>query len=94
MINAPTYFGNSGGGVYSVPDCNLIGIFSMIYTYGKAKPRLVPHMGLFLPLGTIRRWLDNEGLGFVHEGSPVPAKAWKKMGYNPQTRLPEEEKNG
>ena len=30
MINAPTYFGNSGGGVYSVPDCNLIGIFSKI----------------------------------------------------------------
>ena len=94
MINAPTYFGNSGGGVYSVPDCNLIGIFSMIYTYGKAKPRLVPHMGLFLPLGTIRRWLDNEGLGFVHEGSPVPAKAWKKMGYSPQNKLPGEEKSG
>lgn len=93
MINAPTYFGNSGGGVYSVPDCNLIGIFSMIYTYGKAKPSLVPHMGLFLPLGTIRSWLDNEGFGFVHEGAPVPAKAWKKMGYSLHNRLPEEEKS-
>ena len=86
MINAPTYFGNSGGGVYSVPDCNLIGIFSMIYTYGKTKPRLVPHMGLFLPLGSIRPWLEAEGLGFVQEGVPVPTTAWSKMGYSPPNR--------
>ena len=88
MINAPTYFGNSGGGVYSVPDCELIGIFSMIYTYGKAKPRLVPHMGLFLPLASIRSWLETEGLGFVHEGIPVPSSSWRKMGYNPPNRSP------
>lgn len=84
MINAPTYFGNSGGGVYSVPDCNLIGIFSMIYTYGKAKPRVVPHMGLFLPLASISRWLDTEGLGFVLDGGAVPSTAWSKMGYSPE----------
>ncbi len=84
MINAPTYFGNSGGGVYSVPDCNLIGIFSMIYTYGKAKPMVVPHMGLFLPLDSIAKWLGNEELGFVLEGTAVPPTAWKEMGYSPR----------
>jgi S1-C subfamily serine protease len=84
MINAPTYFGNSGGGVYSVPDCNLIGIFSMIYTYGKAKPMVVPHMGLFLPLDSIAKWLGSEELGFVFEGEAVPPTAWKEMGYSPR----------
>ena len=86
MINAPTYFGNSGGGVYSVPDCNLIGIFSMIYTYGKAKPMVVPHMGLFLPLDSISRWLVSEELGFVLDGTAVPSTAWKEMGYSPGNR--------
>ena len=86
MINAPTYFGNSGGGVYSVPDCNLIGIFSMIYTYGKAKPMVVPHMGLFLPLDSISRWLVSAELGFVLDGTAVPSTAWKEMGYSPGNR--------
>ena len=86
MINAPTYFGNSGGGVYSVPDCNLIGIFSMIYTYGKAKPMVVPHMGLFLPLDSISSWLGSEELGFVLDGTAVPSTAWKEMGYSPGNR--------
>ena len=89
MINAPTYFGNSGGGVYSVPDCNLIGIFSMIYTYGKAKPIVVPHMGLFLPLDSIADWLGSESLDFVLQGAEVPSTAWKKMGYTPRSGLEE-----
>ena len=89
MINAPTYFGNSGGGVYSVPDCNLIGIFSMIYTYGKAKPIVVPHMGLFLPLDSIADWLGSESLDFVLQGAEVPSTAWEKMGYTPRSGLEE-----
>lgn len=83
MINAPTYFGNSGGGVYSVPDCSLIGIFSMIYTYGKAKPTVVPHMGLFLPIDSVADWLKQDGFDFVFQGGAVPSTAWEKLGYSP-----------
>ena len=80
MINAPTYFGNSGGGVYSVPDCNLIGIFSMIYTYGKAKPIVVPHMGLFLPLDSIADWLGSESLDFVLQGAQAVGRRVAEAG--------------
>ncbi|MFQ5653968.1 MAG: serine protease, partial [Planctomycetota bacterium] len=46
MINAPTFFGNSGGGIFMVSTGRLVGISSMIYTYGKRQPMVVPHMGL------------------------------------------------
>ena len=61
MVSAPTFFGNSGGGVYLVNSGKLIGISSMIYTYGKTQPVVVPHMGLFIPLDTIRAWLLHSG---------------------------------
>ena len=32
MISTPAYFGNSGGGVFLAETCELIGIFSKIYT--------------------------------------------------------------
>jgi len=72
MLNAPTYFGNSGGGVYERAQLRLIGVSSMIYTYGKRSPTVVPHMGLFVPLGAIYDWLDARGYSFVYEGLPVP----------------------
>jgi hypothetical protein len=45
----------------------------MIYTYGKSHPTVVPHMGLFVPLDVIYRWLDAEGYGFVYRREPVPS---------------------
>ena len=78
MLSAPTFFGNSGGGVYLADTYRLVGISSMIYTYGKMNPTVVPHMGLFVPLETIYRWLDGEGYSFVHERKPVPrVMLWK-----------------
>ena len=78
MLSAPTFFGNSGGGVYLADTYRLVGISSMIYTYGKMNPTVVPHMGLFVPLETIYRWLDAEGYSFVHERKPVPkVMLWK-----------------
>jgi len=65
MINAPTYFGNSGGGIYLARDGRLIGISSMIYTYGRANPTVVPHLGLFVPINDIVPWLEREGFGFI-----------------------------
>src|SRR5690606_14779596 len=72
MLNAPTYFGNSGGGVYERAQLRLIGVSSMIYTYGKRSPTVVPHMGLFVPLGAIYDWIDSRYYSFSSEGLPVP----------------------
>ncbi|OUU24967.1 MAG: hypothetical protein CBC13_02740 [Planctomycetia bacterium TMED53] len=76
MVSAPTFFGNSGGGIFLSENCQLVGISSMIYTYGKRAPMVVPHMGLFVPLSQVRSWLRREG--FAHllgssEGIPVSA---------------------
>ncbi len=62
MINAPTYFGNSGGGVYRADTHQLIGVFSKIYTHGKGNPVVIPHMGLCTPISGVYEWLREEGL--------------------------------
>jgi len=72
MLNAPTFFGNSGGGIYHASTCQLIGVSSMIYTYGKDTPTVVPHMGLFVPLESIYSWLESEGFSFVVRKEPIP----------------------
>ncbi len=79
MVSAPTFFGNSGGGIFLAGDGRLVGISSMIYTYGKRSPMVVPHMGLFVPLHTVRSWLRREGyahlMGVELPGTPVPASS-------------------
>jgi len=63
MINAPTYIGNSGGGIFDGETHELVGIFSKIYTHGNLRPTVVPHMGLVTPLGRIYEWIEREGHG-------------------------------
>jgi S1-C subfamily serine protease len=62
MINAPTYYGNSGGGVFLADSRELIGVFSKIYTHGRGTPVVIPHMGLCTPIESIYRWLEKEEL--------------------------------
>ena len=62
MISAPTYIGNSGGGIFDGETLEIVGIFSKIYTHGSLRPTVVPHMGLATPLATIYDWLEKEGL--------------------------------
>ncbi len=88
MLNAPTFFGNSGGGVYFARDFKFIGISSMIYTYGKKTPSVVPHMGLFVPLRNIYEWLDEEGFSFIYERKPVPKGLSKDLVYHRTDELP------
>ncbi|HVR72978.1 MAG TPA: serine protease [Planctomycetota bacterium] len=89
MLSAPTFFGNSGGGIYLADDCRFIGVSSMIYTYGKTHPSVVPHMGLFVPLQTIYTWLDAEGYSFIHERRPIPRELlWKLVYTETQTPVP------
>ena len=65
MISAPTYIGNSGGGVFDAETRELVGIFTKIYTHGSLRPTVVPHMGLVTPLAEIYDWLESVGQGHV-----------------------------
>ncbi|MCA8976800.1 MAG: trypsin-like peptidase domain-containing protein [Planctomycetes bacterium] len=78
MINAPTYFGNSGGGIYLDDTHQLIGVFSKIYTHGKGNPVVVPHMGLCTPIALVYDWLADEKLSHLltsNEVDPVDISA-------------------
>ncbi len=65
MINAPTYLGNSGGGVFLADSRHLVGVFSKIFTHGKFNPAVVPHMGLCTPLPDILNWLEKTPYSFL-----------------------------
>ena len=71
MISAPTYIGNSGGGIFDADTRQLVGIFSKIYTHGSLRPTVVPHMGLAVPLQRVYDWLDRCGL--AHLAAPTIA---------------------
>lgn len=71
MITAPTYFGNSGGGVYRGDTHQLIGVFSKIYTHGKGSPVVIPHMGLCTPIEEIYKWLKEDKYDHVLQCQPV-----------------------
>jgi len=58
MISAPTYIGNSGGGIFDAKTHELLGVFSKIYTHGGVRSTIVPHMGLATPLSIVYDWLD------------------------------------
>ena len=75
MISAPTYYGNSGGGIFLADGRRLLGVFSKIYTHGRGNPVVVPHMGLCTPMSGIYAWLDAEGYGDVIPQVPLAADA-------------------
>jgi hypothetical protein len=75
MINAPTYIGNSGGGIFDGQTHELLGIFSKIYTHGSLRPTIVPHMGLVIPLSTIYGWLATSGHAELIPQPPLAAPA-------------------
>ncbi|MEO0481590.1 MAG: trypsin-like peptidase domain-containing protein [Planctomycetota bacterium] len=70
LITAPTYYGNSGGGIYLSDSRELAGVFSKIYTHGRGMQVAVPHLGLCTPMNLIRDWLTEEGLEWVLEPHP------------------------
>ena len=64
MINAPGYFGNSGGGVFETGDRRLIGVYSKVYTYKRG--------------GGVAHGLDRAGDGHPRvacRGEPGPRAA-------------------
>jgi S1-C subfamily serine protease len=68
MMNAPTIYGNSGGGVFHGETRELIGVSVMICTYDGAVSTPVPHLGILAPLETVYDWLD--ALGYTHAYDP------------------------
>jgi S1-C subfamily serine protease len=81
MISAPTYIGNSGGGVFDADTHELLGIFTKIYTHGTLRPTVIPHMGLATPLPAVYDWLDQVGfarLEPVAASQPETAAAAKR----------------
>jgi S1-C subfamily serine protease len=76
MVNAPAYFGNSGGGIFLASTRELTGLYSKIYTHGRGRPTVISHMGLVTPLDQIRAFLSRCGYGFVADSAPsAPAAA-------------------
>ena len=65
MISAPTYIGNSGGGIFDAKTHELMGIFSKIYTHGTLRPTVVPHMGLVTSIETMYDWLEQAKYTFM-----------------------------
>lgn len=65
MISAPTYIGNSGGGIFDARTHELLGLFSKIYTHGNLRPTVIPHMGLATPSTVLYDWLENVGYGHL-----------------------------
>lgn len=65
MINAPTYVGNSGGGIFDADTHELLGIFSKVYTHGSLRPTIVTHMGLVTPLDVVYDWLATTNYSFL-----------------------------
>lgn len=68
MMNAPTIYGNSGGGIFHSETHELIGVSVMICTYDGAVSVPVPHLGILAPLSTVYDWLDS--LGYTHAYDP------------------------
>jgi len=75
MISAPTYIGNSGGGVFDADTHELLGIFTKIYTHGTLRPTVVPHMGLATPLPMVYDWLDEVGFASLEPAVDAQAKS-------------------
>ena len=67
MVNAPTIFGNSGGGIYTAQSQHLIGVLSRISAYKNMIDVAVPHMGLVTPIHRVYDWLDTTRFAFVYK---------------------------
>jgi S1-C subfamily serine protease len=72
MMNAPTTFGNSGGGVFLRESRELIGVSVMVCTIDGAASTPVPHLGILVPLDAVYDWLDELGYANVYDPAAPP----------------------
>lgn len=74
MVNAPTIFGNSGGGIFHRRTHELIGISAMICTYDNLVSTPVPHLSIVVSLSTVYDWLDEQNLQKLYDPTYTKAK--------------------
>ena len=67
MMNAPTIYGNSGGGIFHRETRELIGVSAMVCTYDGVVSMPVPHLGILVSLDTVYDWLDKIHYEFVYD---------------------------
>ncbi len=58
QLSAPTYVGNSGGGIFDLHTRELIGVYAKIYTTGIGGAHVISHMGLAIPIADVHKFLD------------------------------------
>jgi len=85
MMNAPTIFGNSGGGVFHRQTHELIGVSVMVCTYDGAVSTPVPHLGIMVSLETVYDWLDGLDSSFIYDPAASPETAELRR---PETPVP------
>jgi S1-C subfamily serine protease len=78
MMNAPTIFGNSGGGVFHRETRELIGVSVMVCTYDGAVSTPVPHLGIMVSLDTVYDWLDSLNYNFIYDPE-FPLEAFEAL---------------
>ncbi len=72
MTNAPTIFGNSGGGIFHRETREMIGVSVMICTYDGVISTPVPHLGILVSLDVVYDWLDSLGYRFIYDPDEEP----------------------
>ena len=81
MMNAPTIFGNSGGGVFHRESHELVGVSVMVCTYDGAVSTPVPHLGIMVSLEAVYDWLDEVQVSFIYDPeAPLEAYDAKRPG--------------
>ncbi len=78
MMNAPTIFGNSGGGIFHRETRELIGVSVMVCTYEGAVATPVPHLGVLVSLEQVYDWLDTLNLQCVYDPE-YPLEAYEVL---------------
>jgi len=66
MSSSQIIYGNSGGAMFTA-DGRLIGIPSLVAIAGWSTP--IMHMGLFIPVDRIYKWLEKEHYDFIYDNS-------------------------
>ena len=87
MMNAPTIFGNSGGGVFHRQTRELVGVSVMVCTYDGAVSTPVPHLGILVSLETVYDWLDSLNYHFIYDPE-FPLEAFEAVRSANAKRVP------
>jgi len=87
MSSSQIIYGNSGGAMF-LTNGMLIGIPSLVAIIGWGTP--VTHMGLFIPISRVEKWLNEQHLDFIFD----PSQNEKECFEQREKSIKEKEKRG